>query len=60
MEKQWQNMRIWRDTQKKLNRLKAILTLAGKEESGAAIVDRLVEQELQRVEPTVKAAPNPA
>lgn len=54
MEKQWQNMRIWRDTQRKLNRLKAILTLAGKEESGASIVDRLVDQELQRVEPTVQ------
>lgn len=48
--KEWKNMRIWKSTQDNLERLKALLTLRGKQEPGVSIVDRLVKEELQRIE----------
>lgn len=59
-QKEWRNMRIWKSTQENLERLKALLTLLGKSEPGVSIIDRLVVEELLRIEkettrPSVRA-----
>jgi hypothetical protein len=45
----YRSMSYWTETAAKINELRALLTLAGRKESTPATIDRLVEEELERV-----------
>ena len=59
-EKQWRTTKLWASTLDELEQLKALLTLRGRQEPGASIIDRLVKTEIERVKRGRPVAEEPA